>query len=187
MSIPFVAVRPPAAVRMGYSFVLAAPLAALVAAPLQAAGLALKVEVPRLQVAEYHRPYVAVWIEGKDQKFVRNLSVWYDLKQKGGEGTKWLKDMRQWWRKSGRELDMPVDGLSGATRPPGEHQLAFASGKPPLDELPAGDYQLVVEAAREVGGRELLKLPFNWPPAGIQSLQVKGQHELGLVALELQP
>jgi len=173
--------------RIRYSVVIAAPLAALVAAPSVAADLDVKVEIPRLQVAEYHRPYVAVWLEGKDQKFVRNLSVWYDLKLKDNEGTKWLKDMRQWWRKSGRELDMPVDGLSGATRAPGEHDLRFASGKPPLDGLPAGDYQLVVEAAREVGGRELLRLAFHWPPAGTQSLQVKGQHELGVVALELRP
>ena len=35
---------------------------------------------------------------------MRNLSVWYDLKLKDNEGTKWLKDMRQWWRKTGREL-----------------------------------------------------------------------------------
>jgi hypothetical protein len=177
----------PAALRIRYSIVLAAPLAALVAAPAHAADLAVKVEIPRLQVAEYHRPYVALWLEGKDQKFVRDLAVWYDLKQRDKEGTKWLKDMRQWWRKSGRELDMPVDGLSGATRPPGEHEIALASGKPPLGELPAGDYQLVVEAAREVGGRELLRLPFNWPPTGVQTLQVKGQHELGVVALELKP
>jgi hypothetical protein len=173
--------------RLCYSVVIAAPLAALVAAPALAADLAVKIEIPRLQVAEYHRPYVALWLEGKDQKFVRNLSVWYDLKQKDEEGAKWLKDMRQWWRKSGRELDMPVDGLSGATRAPGEHELRFGSAKPPLGELPAGDYQLVVEAAREVGGRELLRLPFRWPPAEAQSLRETGQHELGVVALELKP
>lgn len=187
MNLPSIAAPRSGVIRLRYCLVLAAPLAALLVAPVQAAGLALRLEISRLQVAEYHRPYVAVWLEGKDQQFVRNLAVWYDLKREDREGTKWLKDMRQWWRKSGRELDMPVDGLSGATRPPGEHRLVFAAGKPPLEELPAGDYQLVVEAAREVGGRELLKLPFAWPPAGVQSLQVKGQHELGVIALELQP
>jgi hypothetical protein len=160
---------------------------ALVGAPALAADLNLRLEIPRLQVAEYHRPYVAVWLEGKDQKFVRNLAVWYDLKLEDDEGTKWLKDMRQWWRKSGRELEMPVDGLSGATRGPGRHQLAFSEGKPPLDALPAGDYQVVVEAAREVGGRELLKLPFTWPPAAEGTHDVQGQHELGAITLELKP
>ena len=37
-------------------------------------------------------------------EFVGNLAVWYDLKQKDNEGTKWLKDMRQWWRAAGPEL-----------------------------------------------------------------------------------
>jgi hypothetical protein len=82
---------------------------------------------------------------------------------------------------------MPVDGLSGATRAPGRHQLSFADGKPPLDALPAGDYQVVVEAAREVGGRELLKLPFTWPPADAQTHDVQGKHELGAITLELKP
>jgi len=160
---------------------------ALLGAPAAAADLNLKIEIPRLTVAEYHRPYVAVWVEGKDQKFAGNLVVWYDLKQKNREGTKWLKDMRQWWRKSGRDLEMPVDGLSGATRAPGEQVIGFDDGKEPLQKLPAGDYQLVVEAAREVGGRELVRLPFQWPPAAAQTLRAQGEHELGAIALEMKP
>jgi len=152
-----------------------------------AADLAVKVEIPRLTVAEYHRPYTALWIEKADQSFVANLSVWYDLKMKNNEGTKWLKDMRQWWRKSGRELQMPVDGLSGATRAPGEHTLTFAAGKSPLDKLPAGEYAVVVEAAREVGGRELVRVPFTWPPTAAQSNQAKGEHELGAVSVAIKP
>jgi len=152
-----------------------------------AADLAVKVEIPRLTVAEYHRPYTALWIEKADQSFVANLSVWYDLKMKNNEGTKWLKDMRQWWRKSGRELQMPVDGLSGATRAPGEHTLTFAGAKSPLDKLPAGEYAVVVEAAREVGGRELVRVPFTWPPTAAQSNQAKGEHELGAVSVAVKP
>src|SRR5262249_41034070 len=97
-----------------------------------AADLNLKVEIPRLNVAEYHRPYVAIWLERPDQSLATNLTVWYDLKQKNNEGTKWLKDMRQWWRRSGRDLQMPVDGLSGATRAPGEQSLVFSGDKSPL-------------------------------------------------------
>ncbi|NYE23235.1 DUF2271 domain-containing protein [Pigmentiphaga litoralis] len=153
----------------------------------QAADLTVKVEIPRLNVAEYHRPYVAVWIEGPDQTVASNLAVWYDMKLKENEGTKWLKDMRQWWRRTGRELTMPVDGVSGATRAAGEHRLTFTEGKAPMARLPAGQYQLVVEAAREVGGRELLRLPFQWPPKSAETLAVKGEHELGAIALDLKP
>lgn len=154
--------------------------------PLHAAELALEVEIPRLNVAEYHRPYVAIWIEGADRQ-VRNLAVWYDLKQKQDEGSKWLKDLRQWWRKSGRELSFPVDGMTSATRAPGKHRLSFSSHDAVLSGLPAGNYRLLVEASREVGGREVLSLPFSWPPKQAAQHQAQGKEELGAVVLELKP
>jgi len=152
-----------------------------------AAELSVTVEIPRLSVAEYHRPYVAIWLEPKGRGAPVNLAVWYDVKLKDGEGTKWLKDMRQWWRRTGRELQMPVDGITGATRAPGTHALGFAEGSAPLGTLPAGEYELVVEAAREVGGRELLRLPLQWPPKVPASSKAQGEHELGLIKLELKP
>ncbi len=42
-------------------------------------------------------------------------------------------------------------------------------------------------AGREVGGRELLRIPFQWPAKAGEPLKVKGEHELGVVALELKP
>jgi hypothetical protein len=169
--------------------VLALALAAMFAQamPAAAADLNLRIEVPTLNVAEYHRPYLAAWIERADQSVAANLAVWYDLKKRDKEGEKWLKDLRQWWRRSGRELQMPVDGVSGATRPAGEHKLSFVSAKGPLAELPAGEYVLNVEAAREVGGRELVKLPFTWPPKSAQNSKAQGASELGAVSLELKP
>ncbi|WP_312512305.1 DUF2271 domain-containing protein [Stutzerimonas nitrititolerans] len=158
---------------------------ALLSAPLMAAELKIDVEIPRLQVAEYHRPYVALWLELPDKRHVANLAVWYDLKLKDNEGEKWLKDMREWWRRSGRSLEMPVDGVSGATRAVGSHSLLFDDGQAPLKDLPAGEYRLVVEAAREVGGRELLRLPFSWPPQEAEKQQAQGESELGSVTLEL--
>jgi hypothetical protein len=155
--------------------------------PAFAAEMKVSIEIPRLTVAEYHRPYVAVWLEKPDQTFVGNIAVWYDLKLKDNEGTKWLKDMRQWWRKSGRELSMPVDGLSSATRAPGEHQIAVALDKAPMKNLGEGEYHLVVEAAREVGGREILRIPFQWPAKVANNPKIKGEHELGQVGLELKP
>lgn len=151
----------------------------------QAAEMSIKVEVPKLNVAEYHKPYVAIWIEKPDQSFAGNLAVWYDLKKKNNEGTKWLKDLRQWWRRSGRELDMPFDGLSGATRTTGEHSLSFSGDKGVLASLPAGNYQLMVEAAREGGGREVVKLPFQWQAKGEQALTAHGSSELGTIAINI--
>lgn len=159
----------------------------LLPAAVLAADLTVSIELPRLEVAEYHRPYVAVWLGHDDQSFAGNLAVWYNVKKKDNGGSKWLKDMRQWWRRSGRELTMPVDGVSGATQAAGAHVLTFSSAKAPLAGLAPGKYRLMVEAAREGGGRELVQLPFLWPPQKSGQVQLKGQHELGLITLGLKP
>lgn len=166
---------------------LAAASFTALSTPALAAGLAVGVEIPRLQVAEYHRPYVAVWLERADNSVASTLAVWYDLKQKNAEGTKWLKDMRQWWRRTGRDLDLPIDGVTSPTHPAGSHTLEFTEGKAPLAALPAGEYKLVVEAAREVGGRELVSIPFTWPAAQAASLQAQGKAELGAITLQVKP
>lgn len=172
--------------RIPYSMRYSVALSAVVGFPAIAADLNVKVELPRLSVAEYHKPYIAIWIEkAADQSFAGNLAVWYDLKKRDNGGTKWLKDMRQWWRKSGRELQMPVDGVSGATRAPGEHVIQLGSAKA-LASLPPGQYQVVVEASRENGGREVVRVPFQWP-ATAQSAKSQGEAELGTVTLEIKP
>lgn len=170
--------------KLRYTIALAAPF---LGAPAMASEFAVKLEIPSLNVAEYHRPYVAMWLEKADKSFVNNLAVWYDLKKKDNGGTKWLKDMRQWWRQSGRELQMPADGVSGATRAPGEHSIDLAAGKSAFRNLPAGDYQLVIEAAREAGGREVVRVPFQWPAKQTQSASAKGKEELGVVSLQIKP
>lgn len=164
-------------------------LGSLLFAHAYASNLEISIEVPTLEVAEYHRPYVAVWIENAEGK-ATNLSVWYQLEERGQKsekGEEWLKDMRQWWRRIGRSTDMPVDGISGATRAPGKHQLVFEAGKAPLGKLATGDYVLMVEAAREVGGRELVKVPFSWPVKQSSAQSAKGSKELGEVTLTVNP
>ena len=151
-----------------------------------ASEMSVAVEVPQLETAEYHRPYVAVWIEREDQTVAANLSVWYQVGNRK-EGSKWLADLRQWWRRSGREQTLPIDGVTGPTKPVGTHQLKFAGDKAPLATLAPGKYKLVVEAARESGGREVVRVPFEWPAKGAQSLTGKGSTELGTVALNLAP
>lgn len=159
----------------------------LLVTPAQAATLAVNVELPRIRTAEYHRPYVAIWLEGADGRTAANLAVWYQGKaSKEGPGSKWLPDLRQWWRRSGRHLQLPVDGVSGPTRPAGKHVLQFDERHPELARLPPGHYTLVVEAVREVGGRELLKLPFEWRGKAATA-RARGSRELGAVSLSVAP
>lgn len=167
---------------------------ALAAPSAFAATAQVTLEIPRMDVSEYHRPYVAVWIEREDRSVAANLAVWYQNKEgkdaksgKSEPGTKWLADLRQWWRRSGREQTLPIDGVSGATRPAGQHQLSFSGDKPPLAGLAAGKYKLVVEAAREVGGHEIVSIPFDWPPQAPQHLSAQGEHELGALRFDLNP
>ncbi|MCB5186527.1 DUF2271 domain-containing protein [Methylobacillus caricis] len=167
--------------------VIPALLAALFAGASHAAGLDVKVTVPRINAAEYHRPYVAIWVETPNQDIATTLSVWYGKDKGEGKGTKWLKDIRQWWRKGGRDLEMPLDGVSGATKPVGEHTLSYTEGKAPLNKLAPGEYRLVVEAAREKGDRELVRIPFTWPVTKATSLNASGEHELGTISLDIKP
>lgn len=148
-------------------------IAGLASAPASAASVSIT--IPQLKVAEYHRPYVAAWVEPVGGGAARTVFVWYDIKLKGNEpGTKWLADLRTWWRKGGRALKQPIDGVSGATRAPGTHKVALPA------DLKPGQYTLYVEAARETGGREILSLPLNIPAARGSA---GGKSELGTITL----
>lgn len=149
--------------------------AAAVAGPALAADITVSVEVPRLSVAAYHRPYVAVWIERPDNTAVRTLAVWYETSSP--EGPDYLKDIRTWWRRGGRALTLPMDGVSSATKAPGRHAVTVPAAR--LRDLPAGDYVMVVEAARELGGREAVRVPFHWGAAN--TARATGSTELGAV------
>ena len=144
-------------------------------AALPASAATVNVTIPKLTVAEYHKPYVAVWLEPAGGGAIKTLSLWYDVKKTGNEpGTKWLSDLRAWWRKGGKSLNMPADGISGATRAPGTHSIALPAGLKP------GAYVLNVEAARETGGRELVSVPISVPARGGSA---SGKTELGTVIL----
>ena len=167
---------------------MAVPAAAASAAtPVYAGDLQVQLEIPRLRVAEYHKPYVAVWIENEAGKTVATLDAWYQTDAKGEDGRKWLPDLRTWWRRAGRAASMPANGISGPTQAPGRYSMQFKEGTRPLSNLTAGAYTLRVEAAREVGGREMVSIPFQWPPRTAMSGSAAGSKELGAVRLTIKP
>jgi hypothetical protein len=148
-------------------------IAGVIAAP--AAAGTVTVTVPRLSVAEYHKPYVAVWLEPAGGGPARTIALWYETRKTGKDaGTKYLADLRAWWRKGGRSMALPADGVSGPTRAPGQYAITLP------DNVKPGHYVLNVEAARETGGRELVTLPLNISsPAG----RGAGKVELGTITL----
>lgn len=148
-------------------------VAGAIAAPATAGSVT--VTIPTLKVAEYHRPYVAIWLEPAGGGQAHTLALWYQSKQTGKEpGTKWLSELRTWWRKGGRSMKLGPDGVSGATRAPGKYTLQLPANLKP------GQYVLSVEAARETGGREILSINVTVPNT---TGQTSGKTELGAITV----
>ena len=148
----------------------------------------LEINLPTIQGARVKRPYVAVWLEKTaNHEFAGNIAVWYDMAKPNNIGaSKWLPDLRSWWKASGSQASFPIDGVSGATRPAGEHMINIGTSNA-LKKLPAGDYEIVVEVSREHGGHDLVRLPLQWPPRGAKTSEASGSQELGLVRLTTKP
>jgi len=163
-------------------------LSALVVSSLSYAAenkLVMEVDIPRFNVAEYHKPYVAIWLEDSKRKATQ-IELWYDFNMKENEGDKWLKDIRQWWRRVGRKSEQPFDGITSATKGPGTHKVSIALGSEQFSQLPAGEYQLRVEASREVGGKEVINIPLTLPAkASDFPLKAVGKTELGKINIQL--
>lgn len=142
----------------------------------QSRQLQLQLELPA-HASQAKRPYVSAWLSHNGQWQAQLLLL--------GEQPRWYNELRSWWRQIGQQSQQNYDQLAGATRKPGLHQFVWnarlADGRP----LPAGDYILHLEAAREGGGREQLKLPLYWPLT--HPLVVQGQHELGQVRIDARP
>lgn len=158
------------------------------ALPAWSAGAELTLELPALQGARVKRPYVAVWLEkAASHEFAGNIAVWYDMAKPNNIGaSKWLPDLRSWWRISGSQASFPIDGVSGATRPAGEHTINLGS-TPAFRNLATGNYEVVVEVAREHGGHELVRLPLQWPANASKTTEVSGTQEVGVVRLTTRP
>ncbi len=170
---------------MFLSYRTALPAAAMgaFAAPAMAATIDVSVTLPQLKVAEYHRPYVAMWLEQAGKPKARTVAVWYQVEKKREDGTKWLRDLRSWWRKAGRTETLPIAGVTGATRAPGVQKASLNLGA-----LPAGQYDLLVESAREEGARELVRVPLAWnDKAATRPATASGSTELGAVAATIRP
>lgn len=125
-------------------------LCLICSAPLSLAeqNIDIHFSLPAQQSSEYRRPYVAIWVESEG-KLVRNLALWINEDD-------WLKDLRKWWRKSGRYLESS-DAFSGATRKPGNYRISWDRRDSKGQLVADGQYQIMLEAAREYGGRSVQK------------------------------
>ncbi|MDR2212411.1 MAG: DUF2271 domain-containing protein [Pseudomonadales bacterium] len=139
--------------------------------------LTLNYTLPSFQTrGGYSRPYVAIWITDTRQMLRKNLLLL-------GEDQRWARENSRWWRQVGRSNPGLLDGTARPTRAPGEYQIGWdgldENGKP----LPAGEYMLHLEAARQDGGHNYLSLRFTLGAA--QTLELPGEGELGRILLQI--
>ena len=134
-------------------------------------------EIPSLDVVEYRRPYIAIWIADEQGNSVRQLQVL-------GDG-RWLRDLRVWWRKFARADDSLVDALAGATRKPGSYRIDWDGRDGQGQKVQQGKYVLHLEVVREHGEREKLHVPFLLNGQTLKA-DTKGIQEIGRVRLSLQ-
>lgn len=159
--------------RMGAALVLGCSVVAT--SVLASDTLLIKLELPKPEHGPYHRPYVAVWVEDAKEQPVRLLEIWR-------EKPDWIKDLRRFWRKTGRSDQALVDAKTGATKGPGQYSLNWDGLDNAGKAVAPGQYQLVLEAAREHGGRNLVKQAFQWDGSAID-IQIKAGSEIGAVHL----
>ncbi|MGB0734015.1 MAG: DUF2271 domain-containing protein [Pontibacterium sp.] len=139
----------------------------------------IDVTLPEISTSQYKRPFLAVWVEAKGQREAqKTITVLFDDK-------KWLKDIRRWWRKGGR-YNHDVDGVTGATKPPGVYRFTWDGRNQQGDKVPAGEYTLYVEAVREHGDRTLLKQRIVLGADTAQTYEVKAGDEVGPVTIKVQ-
>ena len=140
--------------------------------------VSIDLTIPELNVDPYHKPYVAVWLESLNRKGLETIAVWY-------EKDDWLKDLRQWWRKIGRNKTSAYDAVTGATRKPGIYTIRWNSKNNPT--IAAGDYWLCFEASREAGGRDFFRQKIQLGQSEAQTFQIDGDIELGQISISIQP
>ncbi|MWD28777.1 DUF2271 domain-containing protein [Aquicoccus sp. SCR17] len=167
--------------------VLQAVAGGALASSAQANSATLEVTLPRIEAVPYYRPYLAAWVEDeRTAEPVATVAVWYDTRLRDDLGVGFLRHLRTWWRATGEEMTLPADGISGPTRGPGTHEIALGGADGPMAGLPAGQYRLALEVAREDGGRDILRLPLDWTGEAAV-VEATGQEELGQVRLTVTP
>ena len=138
--------------------------------------ITLKVNIPDIKTEPYHRPYVAIWLEDSQRQAVSTIAVWW-------KKDTWLKDMRQWWRKSGKSLGEGLDAYSGPTKKPGDYTVKWAPVDAKGKKLAPGKYILNFESVREEGGRDHVQQEIEIGKAA--SFTIAPTKELGAIVIDV--
>ena len=121
------------------------------------AELLVDFEINRADGRRYRRPYLAVWVEDKNQAPVRTLTLWL---QAENPGPRWHRDLKRWYKQNGsRKLangSNLIGTVSAATKPPGVYKTMWDGKDDNGKLLKQGKYTLYLEVAREHGTYQLM-------------------------------
>ena len=140
--------------------------------------LAIDIELNEITDFRPHRPYVAIWIENKEGKPIRTLSVWM---QSGRKGQKYVRDLRRWFREDqdrqtagGADL---IPTVSSATRQPGRYSFVWNGRDDQGKPVEQGEYFVNIEVVREHGTYQLVRKSWSLGVKAIKE-QLEGNVEL---------
>jgi thiamine biosynthesis lipoprotein ApbE len=148
------------------SLLLAAPQGKP-AAPADLGELTVNLELSRIDGQRVRRPYVAVWIEDKDNFPLRTVALWF-------EKPRWLPELKAWTRadrlRAMAEGNDITASVSSATRPPGKYTFKWDGKDQQGKAVKPGKYTVMIEVAREHGTYQLMKqeMDFNGVPKQVE-------------------
>ncbi|HUR59999.1 MAG TPA: DUF2271 domain-containing protein [Opitutaceae bacterium] len=179
-------VGPPASSPLGVHAALSAGSTsptAVAAAGRGAFEVMVNFELAQISGGRTKRPYVAVWVEDKDNVSVRTLGLWFNK-------PRWLPDLRAWSRaEARRELtasSRTPESISSATRGPGKYSLRWDGTGDAGQALPPGQYTIFVEVAREHGTHQLVTGKVDVSVTGTH-LDLPANTELAAISLDVRP
>jgi hypothetical protein len=112
------------------------------------AGFQVTVPIDTNVGGRRERPFVVVWIENDKGVPIRTLEIWGGL----GKDSKYLKDLRTFWKWAQREPEM-IRSVTRASRMPGKYALVWDGKDQKGNAVPAGTYTIWLEVGSEHGGR----------------------------------
>ncbi|GAA6185307.1 hypothetical protein NBRC116595_25550 [Aliiglaciecola sp. NS0011-25] len=135
----------------------------------------IEYQIPSIDTAKYHRPYLALWISDLNNNTVRQLLLL-------GESERWAKENNRWWRRVGRKLPGLLDAVARPTRLPGKYHLSWDGLDDQGKSVKSGEYILHIEAAREGGGHDYQKVRFDTRNME-HVIQLRPKGELGQITI----
>jgi thiamine biosynthesis lipoprotein len=134
----------------------------------------IRYEIPRIDGADYTRPYVVAWISDAERKLVRTLFVL-------GDRARWRQNNYVWQRRFERFTPDAVQAVSRPTRAPGRYDLIWDGLDNNGRAVGQGHYTLTIEAAREHGGHSIQVIDLDLGAAPLQQ-SAPAQPEIGAVS-----